>query len=111
MKTRIAKRNKHERFNIIIDLARTKGGACLSSINDYFDSKTKLTFQCAKNHIFDVRANAMIMGGWCRSCFFDSQRASIQEIIDFVHSKGGDAPFIETEYKNNNTPITWQCEF
>lgn len=56
----------NEKYNNICDIAREKGGKCLSSgfINRY----NKMKFKCAYGHIWEAAARNIRQGHWCNTC-------------------------------------------
>ncbi|MBA3648072.1 MAG: hypothetical protein H0W62_05900 [Chitinophagales bacterium] len=48
------------------DLAKKRGGLCLSST--YTNNKTKLRWKCEQNHEWLAKPNAIINGRWCPRC-------------------------------------------
>jgi len=58
--------NKDFYFNKIKDLARQKGGKCLS--NEYFNNKIKLRFACEKGHEWWATPKSIKEGTWCPHC-------------------------------------------
>ena len=91
-------------------IASEKGGTCLS--NQYVNSKTKLTFRCSEGHEWNAISSNIVKGHWCRICGNINQgkkkSLSIEDMKALAISKGGKC--LSTEYKNNLTKLTWQCE-
>jgi hypothetical protein len=91
-------------------IASEKGGACLS--NQYVNSKTKLTFCCSEGHEWNAILLNIVKGHWCRICGNINQgkkkSLTIEDMKALAISKGGKC--LSTEYKNNLTKLTWQCE-
>ena len=48
------------------DYAKSKRGQCLSE--NYLNSKTHLTWQCEKGHIWDATTANILKGRWCPKC-------------------------------------------
>ena len=46
--------------------ARERGGQCLS--DTYLNAREKLTWRCAKGHIWQTNANSVRQGSWCPVC-------------------------------------------
>ena len=44
-------------------LAEKKGGKCLA--DDYLNTRTKMLFQCEKEHNFELTAEQLRLGKWC----------------------------------------------
>lgn len=85
-------------------LARQRGGQCLSE--DY-DTKTKLQFQCAHNHVFQLASQTAINGAWCRTCYDEGRRHSLADLKTHAHERGGLC--LNTEYLGSREPAQWQC--
>ena len=54
------------------EIARDKGGICLSTEIENF--RTKLKFQCIEKHEFELRADVTKAGHWCRICARNEKR-------------------------------------
>ena len=88
------------------DLARSKGGRCLSE--KYTNVKTKLKWQCEKGHIFfSVPAHVISTGVWCPDCA-GTKRLTIQEMRSIAKERGGKC--LSSEYKNSDTKLLWECD-
>ncbi len=63
----ICKKNK-KKYTIedMIQLAKKKGGNCLSS--NYINRTTKLRWQCAQGHIWNTMPSIILRGSWCPEC-------------------------------------------
>lgn len=48
------------------EIARLKGGECLSS--EYINAHTKIKFRCKRGHEWEASANSIKRGSWCRKC-------------------------------------------
>jgi hypothetical protein len=48
------------------EIARERGGKCLSK--EYVNSQTRLTWECAKGHIWEARPSKIKFGQWCPKC-------------------------------------------
>ncbi|MFP3339499.1 hypothetical protein R0J91_16095, partial [Micrococcus sp. SIMBA_131] len=48
------------------ELARLKGGKCLSYI--YVNNATPLKWECENGHQWDTTPTVIIRGGWCKRC-------------------------------------------
>jgi hypothetical protein len=93
-----------------LKLISTKmGGICLSSA--YVNSKTKLLFRCSAGHEWEAIPSSIIKGHWCKICGNINQgkkkSLSIEDMMELAKSKGGQC--LSSEYKNNTSPLTWQC--
>lgn len=59
--------NKEFYLNEIKDIARQRGGKCLS--NDYLNNKTKLKFICENGHEWWAIPKSIKEGTWCPHCY------------------------------------------
>jgi hypothetical protein len=104
-------RNDHLRLTIenMLELARERGGACLSKT--YINNHTKLQWKCAKGHTWWAMPGKIQQGRWCPECkrmhAGDSQRLSIQDIYRLARRRGGRC--LSQNYKNANAKLEWQC--
>ena len=57
---------KYQTLNDMHELARSRGGECLS--DEYLGQATKLVWRCSDNHIWKAVPNAIKNGGWCPHC-------------------------------------------
>jgi len=73
------------------ELASSKGGACLS--DNYFNAHQLLTWKCANGHTFDMNANAVKNGHWCRYCHFYLNENKCRYILEGLTEK----PFMSTK--------------
>ncbi|NOU91979.1 hypothetical protein GC093_01845 [Paenibacillus sp. LMG 31456] len=55
-------------FEVIVQAAAEKGGACLSNEDDYFAGNSLLMWQCSEGHIWKTRAASIRRGSWCPVC-------------------------------------------
>lgn len=84
-------------------LAENRGGSCRSEV--YFGTEVKLTWQCAKGHIWDAIPYSVKSGTWCPVC--SSLKMSIEEMRKVAASRGGNC--LSETYVNNVTPLLWVC--
>lgn len=54
------------------DLARSRGGECLSTV--YPGAHGKIEWQCAKGHVWHASVNSVWRGSWCPDCAHESRR-------------------------------------
>ncbi len=78
---------------------------------EYVNNKTKLSIECPKNHIFQMKWNDFQMGKRCKKCSTkknaSSKKYSIQYIKDFIERQGFE--LLTTNYKNNKSKLTLKC--
>jgi hypothetical protein len=87
-------------------LAKTKKGKCLSPTFSRID--VKLKWQCQLGHMFLMTPKAVKQGCWCRKCFNQNRRLSIQDYIAIAKKHGG--KLLSKEYINSHTEMHWQCK-
>ncbi|CAB3723637.1 hypothetical protein LMG22037_04982 [Paraburkholderia phenoliruptrix] len=54
------------------DLAKSRGGRCLSAV--YPGVHGKLELECAKGHLWKATVNSVWRGSWCAECAWESRR-------------------------------------
>jgi hypothetical protein len=86
------------------DLARSRGGLCLSK--EYVNSKSKLLWQCDKGHCWRAVPGAVRRGSWCPVCA-RNQKLTLGEFRSLAARKGGRC--LSDHYTNKSTPLRWQC--
>lgn len=87
--------------------AEKRGGKCLSK--KVMGSLKHLLWECANKHQWHATiANVIHKGTWCAKCVDKTYiKLSIKECADFV--KGVGVKLLSTEYKNESTPMDWEC--
>lgn len=91
----------------IVKLVEERGGKCLEA--EYVNQNTKMKFQCENGHIWETTAHTIKKGAWCRFCYHDSLRNSLDDMHILAQKRGGKC--LAKEYIKNNLPIEWECEF
>ncbi len=86
-------------------LAANKGGKCLST--EYINTRFKLEWQCAKNHIWFTTAYVIKGGFWCPICS-NHAKLTIENIHDLARKLN--LTLLSTEYKNARTKMQWKCK-
>ena len=86
-------------------LAITRGGRCLSQ--GYEDSQHKLLWQCKSGHQWQAVPAAIARGQWCPHCAGNLPR-TLRDAQKAAIDRGGKC--LSTSYRNNNTPMLWQCK-
>ncbi|MFC1483194.1 hypothetical protein ACFL56_02925 [Candidatus Margulisiibacteriota bacterium] len=88
-------------------LAEIRGGKCLSI--EYINANTKLKWQCAEGHEFEMRPGNVKQGQWCLKCNTRGlKKLTIEEMHQLAKSKGGKC--LSKEYINAHTKLKWQCQ-
>jgi len=85
--------------------ARARGGKCLST--QYINGATPLTWRCAKGHTWEAVPGGVLWGTWCRQCYHDSMRSTIQAMQTMAQARGGDC--LSTNYIDIQTKLQWRC--
>jgi hypothetical protein len=90
------------------DLARERGGLCLSK--EYKNIRSKLTWQCNEGHTWDSTPSNILNNCWCPICADFKQRngLNIQEMMRIAHMRGGIC--LSKEYVNTRSKLLWECE-
>jgi len=86
------------------DYAKSKRGQCLSE--NYLNSKTHLTWQCEKGHIWDATTANILKGRWCPKCS-GRKKLSLDLFKNISKERGG--RLLSNEYKNIDTNMLWEC--
>lgn len=96
--------NKKKDFSFYQNLAKEKGGKCLSI--KYVNAKTKLKWRCKKGHIWKAAPCNIRRGWWCPYCG-GTAKLSIKRMHAVARSRKGKC--LSTQYINNRTKLLWQC--
>ena len=72
-------------------------------------SRSKIKWKCKNNHIWAARVNDVMQGTWCKECFVNNSKLS----IDLAHelAKKNKGKCLSAIYINNYTPLEWKCEY
>lgn len=90
-------------------LAESRGGKCLS--DEYVNSRTKLKWQCSKNHIWEsFWKNVKYGNHWCPICNKAGAKFkyTIKDLKEYAKSKNGEC--LSNEYIGLKTKMKWRCE-
>jgi hypothetical protein len=87
------------------ELALHHGGQVLSK--SYVDNNTKLRWKCAQGHTWESLPRTVASGSWCRKCYFERRRCTLEDVQQLASKKGGFC--LSTTYIDGNTDLTWQC--
>ena len=87
------------------DLAKSKGGKCLSK--EYINIRTKLTWQCKEGHTWMALGSGIKSGNWCPYCA-GFVKLTIEEMQQLAIKNGGNC--LSKKYTNSYTPLLWQCK-
>lgn len=85
--------------------AKSKDGKCLSM--PYKNSKTKLIWECKKQHQWEALATRVVNSNtWCPYCYNSPKTLSFcQEIANL-----NDGKCLSAKYVNNKTAMLWECK-
>lgn len=102
-------KNRSLGIDIAKDIAKKRGGDCLSS--EYINNRTKLTWQCHKGHTWGAIISNVRKGHWCPICANDGnvkkRRYSIEEARRLATLNLGKC--LSKRYINNKTKLLWEC--
>lgn len=82
--------------------ANKHGGRCISKI--YTNNKTKMTWQCKKDHIWKTTFGSIRNGTWCQKCL----KPTLQDCQKIALQRNGKC--ISKKYINNLHGMLWQCD-
>jgi hypothetical protein len=106
------KRSAIKRARTIVqmqELARAKGGMCLSA--NYKNSKSKLRWRCAQGHEWKTDASVIIQGHWCPQCqkfrLGRKYALKIEDMRNAAVKRGGVC--LSESYLNNRQKLLWRC--
>lgn len=87
-------------------IAAAWGGECLG--REYAGIKSKLQCRCAHGHVFEVMGESIQRGYWCRTCYDDRRRFTIEDMQALAKKHNGRC--LSETYVGSQTPVQWQCE-
>lgn len=107
------------RIEELRELAKTRGGDCLSTI--YLGRKVKLEWVCKEGHTWEAVPDSISTGTWCPVCA-NSQRiiklslSSLLSPDDWLevlrrHARSKDGELLSSVYTNSKTRLRWRCKF
>ncbi len=101
---------KNDLIKELQEIAKSKGGKCLS--NSYSGCRSKLKWECQKGHQWSTSPVNVRGGSWCPKCgikkMADSQRGSLEEMLRVAKSRNGKC--LSKKYNNSREKLKWQCE-
>jgi len=97
--------NKKRTITDLHNLARPRGGICLSL--SYVNANAKYRWRCKNGHTWRARYCNVRRGTWCVECVGLS-RKTIGDCHRLANEKNGD--FLSEEYVNSSTKYKWKCE-
>ncbi|WP_052090961.1 hypothetical protein [Desulfosporosinus sp. HMP52] len=87
------------------ELASLRSGSCISKY--YINTLTKLTWKCAKGHVWDAVPKNIKHRSWCPNCA-GTKLLTIKDMRNLAKSRGW--KLISEEYKGNKCKLEWQCK-
>jgi hypothetical protein len=105
------KGSDHQKLSLVhfAEIAENKGGKLLST--EYVNSKTKLLWECAKGHRWQIPPANIKQGSWCPKCSKVAvglkRRTPIDFFKEYAINKGGVC--LTNEYETQKTRLTFQC--
>jgi len=92
------------------DIARERGGECLSTT--YVGTHSKLKWRCGEGHEWEAPPSRVKYGAWCPVCGLiragkTRRKYSIEIMKDIASKRGGDC--LSEEYVNTDTKLRWRC--
>lgn len=91
--------------------ASSKGGFCLSTVDEYQTGASYLTWKCQNESHPSWRGvfRSVVHGKtWCPKCKYSIFKPDLlKEAQSFAKNKGGEC--LSTEYINNKTKMLWKC--
>lgn len=87
------------------ELARVKGGECLSKV--YINANTKMLWRCAHGHEWHTTTGCIQSGTWCCVCAGKKPK-TIAEMR--ARAKKLNGRCLSKVYQNNKTALVWECE-
>jgi len=86
--------------------AQARGGQCLSS--EYLGQTARYRWRCANGHEWELTGAHVLAGVWCRMCFHDTMRLSIDHAHEAARARGGRC--LSDQYVNSNSKLRWLCD-
>ena len=100
-------------------LAKTRGGDCLSTI--YLGGKTKLEWVCKEGHTWQAVPDRFSRGTWCPVCanvkrIVKQRLGSLLSPDDWLevlrrHARSEGGELLSSIYTNAKTRLRWRCKF
>ncbi len=93
-----------KRLEEMQQLAKERGGECLSDI--YYSTDKKLKWRCSKGHVWEaIPYSIKQMGSWCPKCY--GRNRTIEEMMEVARKHGGLC--LSKEYRGIYRKLEWQC--
>ncbi len=97
-------------IKMLSKLAHKKGGRLISK--SYRGCRSKLEFECQEHHRWFTTPGNIKLGSWCPNCNAQAIAQRNKHPISNIHNlaKENHSILMSETYKNNITPIEWECE-
>ncbi len=92
-------------YNELTSIANERGGALLSSC--YNGAGFLLEWRCANGHIWKAAPQHIKRGSWCRRCYADSRKYTIQDAKNAAELKGGRC--LSSNYIDSKNSLLFEC--
>ncbi len=100
------KETSNEKLEELQQIAKKKGGKCLSK--EYINNHAKLKFQCKEKHQWEATAKSVKnRNTWCLYCSGHAPR-TIKDMQ--FKAKESNGKCLSNKYTNSQTKLWWQCE-
>jgi hypothetical protein len=100
-----ALRQPEDRLRRLRELARERGGKCLSE--RYLGVKEKLLWECAALHRWEATPFAILRGSWCPQCYWAGLRLGIEALRAEAKKRGGEC--LADAYDTVEQKLEWRC--
>jgi hypothetical protein len=104
-------RRKLDNLHKLRELARTRGGVCLSK--DYTGVADRVAFRCVAGHEWETQAYTALNGSWCKLCDHDAKRwqnllpDGLDRLRRVARDKGGEC--LSDEYLGSRARYRFRC--
>lgn len=107
-KKRNAKNERLETLKRVIQIAKSKGGKCLSTIEGYNRSGCPVKLRCHQGHEWSVQPLSIVNRGyWCPQCYVPPLKRTFEEMHELASKHGGKC--LSEEYIASHKPLLWRC--
>ncbi len=104
---RIGDSNRKHSVEAMQALAKAKGGFFLDS--EFKSVNNKHRWRCAKGHEWSIAPTDIMKGHWCRVCFREESKDTIEEMQQIAKERGGRC--LSSEYINSGEKLIWSCQY
>ena len=100
----LSKINKSSKINELKNIAKSRGGQCLSEI--YINSSTNLKWKCKKGHEWTANPNTIKNGHWCQKCGL--KQKCISDMHEIAKERKGKC--LSDIYSGMLNKLSWECD-